>query len=280
MRRSDREITTLAELIKIMDKCDVCRLSLNDESGYPYIIPLNFGIKLLEDKVVLYFHSACEGRKLDIIRQDIRASFEMDCDHLLQSFADKGYCTMSYQSVIGHGKISFVEDLYEKKEALTILTDHYHNEHFEFNPAAIPRTTVFKLDVTAMTGKKKVPKEYELKIKRIYDAPSAQDGIRILVDRLWPRGIKKENAALSFWWKELAPSNDLRKWYGHVPEKYTAFTAKYQAELAASELAIECRHKIKDILQRNVVTLIYAAKDTAHNNAVVLQKWLLETLKQ
>ena len=102
MRRKDREVTDLSEIIEIMKNCDVCRLAMNDD-GFPYILPLNFGMAVNGDKITLYFHSALEGYKVGLIRKDNRASFEMDCKHELQYFEDKGYCTMAYESVIGRG---------------------------------------------------------------------------------------------------------------------------------------------------------------------------------
>ena len=88
MRRKDREVTDLSEIIEIMKNCDVCRLALNDD-GFPYILPLNFGMAVNGDKITLYFHSALEGYKVGLIQKDNRASFEMDCKHELQYFEDK-----------------------------------------------------------------------------------------------------------------------------------------------------------------------------------------------
>ena len=154
MRRKDREITDIQEIIGIMKRCDVCRLALNDD-GYPYIVPLNFGVAENEGSIELYFHSALEGHKLDLIRKDSRASFEMDCDHQLQYFKDKGYCTFAYESVVGRGHVTILPDD-EKLHALRILMDQYHRgENAEFNQAAIPRTVVYKLTVEEVTGKKK-----------------------------------------------------------------------------------------------------------------------------
>ena len=102
MRRKDREVTDLSEIIEILKNCDVCRLALNDD-GFPYILPLNFGMAVNRDKITLYFHSALEGYKVGLIWKDNRASFEMDCKHELQYFEDNGYCTMAYESVIGRG---------------------------------------------------------------------------------------------------------------------------------------------------------------------------------
>ncbi len=154
MRRSDREITNIDEIIKVMEECDVCRLALND-SDYPYILPLNFGMQIEDGKIVLYFHGATEGTKYSLIEKDNRASFEMDCSHELVSDYSRGYCTMEYKSVIGRGKIEMVPDD-EKYEALKLLVAHYHREEFPFSKAAIPRTKVFKLVVSQITGKVKL----------------------------------------------------------------------------------------------------------------------------
>jgi uncharacterized protein YeaO (DUF488 family) len=108
-----------------------------------------------------------------------------------------------------------------------------------------------------------------IKIKRVYDPVSRGDGKRILVDRLWPRGLRKENAKIDEWLKEIAPSNQLRKWFGHDPAKWPEFRKRYAAELAKNselleELGIEAG--------KGIVTLLFAAKDAAHNNAVVLKE--------
>ena len=95
MRRSDREITDRNEILQVMERCDVCRLALND-GEYPYILPLNFGMEQAGEQIILYFHGATEGKKLDLIARDPRASFEMDCGHILHYDKEKGYCTMGY----------------------------------------------------------------------------------------------------------------------------------------------------------------------------------------
>ena len=157
MRRSDREITDIKEIIKVMEKCDVCRLALNDE-GYPYILPLNFGMQVKDDKITLYFHGATEGRKYALIAKDNRVSFEMDCSHRLVMDVDQGNCTMEYESVIGKGKIEILSEE-EKYEALGILMKHYHQEDFQFNLAVMPKTTVMKLVVENVTGKIRMKKK-------------------------------------------------------------------------------------------------------------------------
>lgn len=157
MRQKNREIKEFNEIIEVMKSCDVCRLALND-GGYPYILPLNFGMEVVDGKLNLYFHSALEGHKVDLIKKDNRASFEMDCRHQLQYFEEKGYCTMSYESVIGRGRIRILDEE-EKMDALMKLMDHYHmGKEAYFNPAAIPRTLVYVLEVEKITGKRKEPK--------------------------------------------------------------------------------------------------------------------------
>ena len=97
MRRSDREIKDRAELLDVISRCDVCRLALNDEEGYPYILPLNFGEKDVDGQLTLYFHGAMEGKKYELMEKDPRASFEMDCSHELFMNDEKMGCTMKYE---------------------------------------------------------------------------------------------------------------------------------------------------------------------------------------
>ena len=108
-------------------------------------------------------------------------------------------------------------------------------------------------------------------IKRIYDPVSKTDGYRILVDRLWPRGIKKEDAHIDEWMKEIAPSTELRKWFHHEEGSWEAFRKKYHAELKASPAVEELRSCIKE---HKTVTFLYAAKDEEHNHALVLQEFV------
>ena len=156
MRRSDREVKEFEDIVAIMEKCDVCRIALNN-NGYPYILPLNFGICIKEDKIELYFHGAMEGTKFDLIEKDNRASFEMDCEHKLVTETERGSCTMEYKSVIGQGYIKMLSDD-EKYDALCILMKHYHQEDFPFNKSVIPHTKVFKLVVEKVTGKVRMKK--------------------------------------------------------------------------------------------------------------------------
>ena len=114
----------------------------------------------------------------------------------------------------------------------------------------------------------------ELKCKRIYELLAESDGLRILVDRLWPRGIKMENAMIDFWAKEIAPSNELRKWFSHDPEKYDEFKKLYTQELDTSEVSKKFETLCKKEMQDQNVTLLYAAKNEKYNHAVVLKEWL------
>lgn len=107
-----------------------------------------------------------------------------------------------------------------------------------------------------------------IQIKRIYDAPAKTDGLRILVDRLWPRGVSKDNADVDIWLKDIAPSTALRKWFGHDPKKWAAFKEKYKQELDASHMLEQLKTEVKG---HSKITLLYAAKDTEHNNAMALQ---------
>lgn len=110
-----------------------------------------------------------------------------------------------------------------------------------------------------------------VQIKRIYEPTDKSDGYRILVDRLWPRGVSKEHAALDLWLKEVAPSAELRTWFGHIPERYEEFAARYRTELAANPAADELRNIVKTHPR---VTLLYSAHDSEHNQARVLLDYL------
>lgn len=111
-----------------------------------------------------------------------------------------------------------------------------------------------------------------IKLKRIYDPAEEADGYRILVDRMWPRGVKKDSAHIDLWEKEIAPSAELRKWFGHIPERFAEFSQRYEAELAANPAFAGFAKTVK--AQPGNVTLLFGAKDTEHNNAVVLAKLL------
>lgn len=108
-------------------------------------------------------------------------------------------------------------------------------------------------------------------IKRVYEPAAADDGRRILVDRLWPRGLTKEKAAVDLWLKEVAPSAELRKWFGHDPKKWGEFQRRYRAELDSNEEAVQT---LKQAIGKGPATLVYGAHDEQHNQAVALRDWL------
>lgn len=109
-----------------------------------------------------------------------------------------------------------------------------------------------------------------ISLKRAYEPPAASDGTRILVDRLWPRGVSKAKAGIDLWLKDVAPSTELRKWFDHDPDKWPEFQRKYRAELKGSEALAELRK----LSRQGHVTLVYSARDELHNDAVALKKIL------
>jgi len=154
MRRLDREITDKTEIIKIIEKCDVCRLGLA-ENNIPYIIPLNYGYEYFDGKLILYFHGAKEGKKLDIIRKNPFACFELDCSHQLIEADEACAYTMEYESVIGNGEIYFCSEKSEKIKALKQLMNKYvKDKEFNFPDRMIESVVVFKLEVSEFTGKR------------------------------------------------------------------------------------------------------------------------------
>ncbi len=116
----------------------------------------------------------------------------------------------------------------------------------------------------------------DLKLERIYTKPADLDGYRILVDRLWPRGISKVNAHLDDWAKEMGPTTELRKWFNHEPAKYPEFQKRYLAEIEANPMTAEFVKKVAEQLKQTNVILLYGAKDEQHNQAVVLLAYLQE----
>ncbi len=109
----------------------------------------------------------------------------------------------------------------------------------------------------------------KIRIKRVYELPDKHDGRRILVDRLWPRGLTKEQARVDLWLKDIAPSTELRKWFGHNPDRWEEFKERYLDELKGNNEHIQL---IKQELDKGIVTLVYGAKDKEHNQAVVIQE--------
>ena len=125
---------------------------------------------------------------------------------------------------------------------------------------------------------KSVPKGASvLKTKRVYESAASSDGVRFLVERLWPRGIKKEKLKMKGWLKDVAPSPELRKWFAHDPDKWTEFKKRYRAELKSNP---EAWKPILDAAKQGDVTLLYSARDTEHNSALLLKTFLEKQMKK
>ena len=115
-----------------------------------------------------------------------------------------------------------------------------------------------------------------IELKRVYESPSDSDGLRILVERLWPRGLSKADAAIDHWTKDVAPTPQLRTWFGHRPERWAAFRKRYRAELTENTLTVDA---LKELCAGKQVTLVFAAKDVERNSAVVLREFLLHEVE-
>jgi uncharacterized protein YeaO (DUF488 family) len=111
-----------------------------------------------------------------------------------------------------------------------------------------------------------------IKLKRAYERPALNDGVRVLVDRLWPRGVRKADAAIDRWMKDTAPSAALRQWFGHNPVRWNEFRRRYRQELKEHEMEVD---QLRNLARHGPITLVYAARDQAHNEAVVLRDFLL-----
>ena len=148
MRRKEKEITDKAEIESIIKQSLVCRLALSD-GGAPYMIPLCFGYA----QGVLYFHSATEGKKLDILKRNHNVCFEFDTG--IEVTTGKTACNwgVNYRSVIGFGQASFVEDVEQKRRALEIITAQYADKAYKLTDGAVKETFVFRVDIDSMTGK-------------------------------------------------------------------------------------------------------------------------------
>lgn len=157
MRKKDREITDINEIIKIIKKCKICRLAFFDEN-YPYIIPLNFGYDYnsKNSKLDLYFHGAKEGKKLDLIRKNNNVAFEMDCStNLIKGKKPCNY-TMEFESLCGNGKLEILKNT-DKIHGLKFIMNQYSDKthvNADFNEKIVESTAVFKLKVNEITGKK------------------------------------------------------------------------------------------------------------------------------
>lgn len=115
-----------------------------------------------------------------------------------------------------------------------------------------------------------------IKLKRVYAPSAGTDGVRLLVDRIWPHGVSKDRAALDAWLKDVAPSTELRHWFNHEPDRWAEFRKRYWIELQDKEDQVQL---VIDFVKRGPVTLLYAARDEEHNNAVVLRDFLIERMR-
>jgi nitroimidazol reductase NimA-like FMN-containing flavoprotein (pyridoxamine 5'-phosphate oxidase superfamily) len=156
MRRKDREITDTRELLEIIKGNKVCRLGMADDNR-PYVVPLNYGFEFEGDDLILYFHCADEGKKIDILKMNPEVCFEMDGEHQLTKGKNNCEYGFNFASIIGFGTVNFIEDEAEKVHALQQLMRHQTGEDrdFRFAPPHIKAVTVFKVKTRSFTGKRR-----------------------------------------------------------------------------------------------------------------------------
>ena len=157
MRRKDKEIRDIDEKLKIIAKCKICRLGLSD-NNYPYIVPLNYGFSYDDGKLTLYFHSAIEGKKIDIIKNNNNGCFEIDCDTKLIEGENSCNCNYEFKSIIGLGKIILLDTKDEKINGLTHLMKQQTGKDikYDFNENKLNNIVVLKMPVDEFTGKQKM----------------------------------------------------------------------------------------------------------------------------
>lgn len=156
MRRKDREITDFQQIIAIMKNCEVCHVAFKDEE-YPYVVPMNYGMEVDGCQVILYFHGAKEGKKHDLIKQNNKVAFVMECTHGIVTGKQVGACecTMEFESIMGTGELDYVPDD-EKVNALHTLLEQYNvqeGSEYHFHDEVVPHTCVLRLKVHNLTGK-------------------------------------------------------------------------------------------------------------------------------
>ena len=153
MRRSDRELRDPGQLLEIIDACKVFRLAMAAE-GRPYLVPLNFGYAYEGGQFEFYFHSALQGRKLDLLRQNPQVCFELDCGHQLQEAGEACGYSYFYESIVGAGRLEPVEDPAEKREALGCIMAHYTGRaDWAFPQQALQQVLVLRLEVSQLSCK-------------------------------------------------------------------------------------------------------------------------------
>ncbi|MDF2820784.1 MAG: 5-nitroimidazole antibiotic resistance protein [Clostridiales bacterium] len=155
MRRRDREVTRKEEIFDIIDQCKVCRIAMID-NGKPYIVPMNFGYEEIDDKLIFYFHSAKQGRKIDIMKSNNQVCVEMDCEHQLVEAdiaCDYGYY---FASLIGNGTVNFIDEITLKKHALLKIMSHQTGrDDFTFDDKSVQSVAVFQIIMDDYAGKRK-----------------------------------------------------------------------------------------------------------------------------
>lgn len=152
MRRKDREVVDIHELLNIIQECRICHLGMQDERGI-YIVPLNYGFEYVNNQLVLYFHSAKVGRKIDALKLNPNVCFEMDCDHRLIEGDKACDYSFGFKSIIGNGQVSFLESYDEKLRGLQLLMHHETLKEFEFDERMVNMVTVMKVVAEEFSGK-------------------------------------------------------------------------------------------------------------------------------
>ena len=152
MRRKDRAVTSPSEIVEIMSRCEVLHLAIAAQPA-PYLLPVNFGME--PDGMTLYVHGAMEGTKYDLLAQNNRVGFEMECTNGLVLDEKSHSCTMNYESVMGWGTVREVTDLDGKLHALDCIMRQYHSEDFYYDPAVAGRTRILCLKIQERTGKRR-----------------------------------------------------------------------------------------------------------------------------
>jgi nitroimidazol reductase NimA-like FMN-containing flavoprotein (pyridoxamine 5'-phosphate oxidase superfamily) len=156
MRRKDKEITDIREKINVIEKCKVCRIGLS-ENNIPYVVPLNYGYSFDNNALTLFFHGALEGKKLDIIKNNNNACFEIDCDTKLTEAENACSYGYAFKSIIGFGKITILENYDDKLYGLNMIMKHQTEKEttHEFTPNQLNGVCVYKMSVENFTGKQK-----------------------------------------------------------------------------------------------------------------------------
>ncbi len=155
MRRKDRQVTELTEIIQIIERCDVCRIGLSDDN-IPYIVPMNFGYEVVDGNIIIYLHCANEGRKLDILKKNNNVCFEMDCKHRLVTGANACDYTMDFESVIGDAVAHIIVNNEDKIHGLNLIMKKYtQKDDYTYEENHLKGVTVIKLVSTGFTAKRK-----------------------------------------------------------------------------------------------------------------------------